>query len=107
MTITERDEAQRFREFRFHFSEAKRTLSDNLFPLQKEAKSMSIGALGGVTFTAADRCDQCGAQAHVETRTHTQGMGSSGLMWCAQHFAELQMKLLAGGARVVRDSRNS
>ena len=68
---------------------------------------MSIGGLVSVEMDASERCDRCGAQAHVETRTHGPDVAQSRLLWCAAHFSELQMKLLAGGARVVRDSRHS
>jgi hypothetical protein len=67
---------------------------------------MAIASFGQ-SFLATDRCDRCGAQAHVETRTHRQGMEQCGLLWCAHDYAERQFALLAAGARVVRDGRKA
>jgi hypothetical protein len=68
---------------------------------------MSLGASLGTSFLAIDRCDRCGAQAYVETRTHSQGIAQTGLLWCAHDYAERQFALLAAGARVVRDGRKA
>jgi hypothetical protein len=68
---------------------------------------MSIGALLGESFPATDRCDRCGAQAYVETRTRKQGIDQTGLLWCAHDYNQRQFALLASGARVVRDRRKS
>jgi hypothetical protein len=43
---------------------------------------------------ARDRCDRCGAQAHVATR-HEGGE----LLWCCHHFTEHEAELTA--ARVA------
>ncbi len=74
----------------------------------KELKGDEMGSvyvLAGASFQATERCSCCGAQAYLETRTHTQSIDGSGLLWCAQDFNDQQMMLLARGARVVRDSR--
>ena len=65
-----------------------------------------VSVLTGASFQATERCSRCGAQAYLETRTHSQSIDGSGLLWCAQDFNDQQMMLLARGARVVRDSRN-
>lgn len=46
--------------------------------------------------TAADRCDQCGAQAYVES-FHQHGR----LLWCMSHYRVHTDRLAAAGIRVV------
>jgi hypothetical protein len=68
---------------------------------------VSTGFSPVADFLATERCGACGAQAYVETRTHRQGMDNTGMLWCAHHFNQSQMHLLATGARVARDTRDS
>ncbi|MDO4664710.1 MAG: hypothetical protein Q4A71_00635 [Actinomycetaceae bacterium] len=48
-----------------------------------------------VTFTAADRCDACGAQAVI--RAH---LNSGDLLFCAHHGRRFHEKLRSQGARI-------
>ncbi len=67
------------------------------------ARSVRVPSRG--LFVATERCARCGAQACVETRTHSQSIDQTGVLWCTQHFTEQRMGILAAGARVARDSR--
>jgi hypothetical protein len=49
--------------------------------------------------TAQDRCDRCGAQAHV--------LYDNGLLFCAHHNREHAPALVAKGATVLTDTTST
>lgn len=51
--------------------------------------------------TIADRCDQCGAQAYVKTRS-SEGRA---LLWCGHHFHFHEPALKVSKQTVVADER--
>lgn len=55
-----------------------------------------------VNLTAADRCDQCGAQAYVAVKFRRL---PTELLFCASHFATHGDAMKAQGGRVILDQR--
>ena len=50
----------------------------------------------------ADRCDRCPAQAFVAVEIH-----GSELLFCGHHYRKNEIGLVAAGAAVILDSRDS
>lgn len=58
-----------------------------------------------VALTAADRCDQCGAQAYVLLSVFVRESGDRELLFCAHHFRQHESQLFHSGVRVLLDQR--
>lgn len=50
------------------------------------------------TLKATDRCDRCGGQAFVAV---TVTLGSSNLLFCGHHFADVEVKLRSIAVLIV------
>lgn len=56
-----------------------------------------------IEFTAQDRCDRCGAQAHHSARQ----VGLSDLLFCTHHVEKHIDKLLDTGWAIISDSEGA
>ena len=58
-----------------------------------------------VVLKAADRCDQCGAQAYVLLSVFVPDSGDRELLLCAHHYERHERQLVSSGVRVLLDQR--
>ena len=58
-----------------------------------------------LVLTVADRCDRCGARAHVLVSVFVADGRHHELLFCAHHYRQHEAKLLFSGARVLLDQR--